>query len=133
MKLEQAIHQRWEATEALNSLLPVAGVTTGRSFDTSLPYASITRTTVRTILRTNSGDALDEVLLEIHVWHDDYDAGREIVQQVNAAMDRADFPLSDGGQVLQMRRAGQSDSEHDDGVWRFTLRFLVQVYLPFGV
>lgn len=133
MKLEQAIHQRWEAADALNSLLPVANVKTGRSLDASLPYASIARKAVRTVFRTNAGDALDEVVLEVHVWHDDYDAGRDIVEQVNTAMDRADFALSDGQQVVQMRRTGESDSQHDEGVWQFMVQFLVQVYLPFGV
>ena len=133
MNLEQAIHQRWAASDTLASLLPAERLKTGRSFGDSLPYATITRQGNRTAFRTNAGDALDEVRLQIRVWHDDYDAGRAIAEQVKAAFDRSDFALSGGGRVVQMRRTGDSASQHDDGTWRFTVDFLVQVHLPSGV
>ena len=132
MNLEEAIHQRWAASEALAALLPADGVKTGRSLDDAVPYATLTRRANRTAFRTNAGDALDEVSLRIDVWHDDYDAGRAIVHQVKAAFDRSDFELSGGDRVVQMCRTDDSASQHDDGVWQFTIDFLAQVYLASG-
>lgn len=133
MNLESAIHQRWAASDALASLLPAESVKTGRSFGDPLPYATIARERSRTAFRTNAGDAMDEVTLRIDVWHDDYDAGRAIAEQVKAAFDRSDFALSGGDRVVQMRRSGDSASQHEDGVWQFSVEFLVQVYLPSGI
>jgi len=133
MNLEQAIHERWAASEALASLLPAENVRTGRSYGQPMPYAALTRLGSRTAFRTNAGDAMDEVTLRINVWHDDYDAGRAILEQVKAAFDRSDFALSGGDRVVQMRRTDDSASQHDDGAWQFTIEFLVQVHLPSGV
>lgn len=132
MNLEQAIHQRWAASDALNALLPAEKVKTGRSLGDSMPYATIARLKNRTVLRTNAGDALDEVTLRVNVWHDEYDAGRAVAEQVKAAFDRSDFALSDGDRVVQMLRTDDFASQHDDGAWQFTTEFLVQVHLPSG-
>jgi hypothetical protein len=132
VNLEQVVHQRWAASEDLSSLLPAGNVKTGRSFDGSVPYASIARLGNRTAFRTNAGDALDEVMLRINVWHDDYDAGRAIMEQITATFDRSDFALSGADRVIQMRRTDDSASQHDDGTWQFTVEFLVQVHLPSG-
>jgi hypothetical protein len=133
VNLEQAVHQRWAASEALAAMLAAERVTTGRSLGDSVPYATITRRQCRTAFRTNAGDALDEVTLRIHVWHDDHEAGRAIVEQVKATFDRSDFELAGGARVVQMRRAHDAAVQHDDGTWQFTVEFLVEVYLPSGV
>ena len=133
MNLEQAIHQRWAASEALAALLPAGAVKTGRSLDDTVPYATVTRRANRTVFRTNAGDALDEVTLRIDVWHDDYDAGRAILREVKEAFDRSAFDLTGGDRVTQMRRASDFASQHDDGVWQLTIDFLVQVYLVRGI
>ena len=132
MSLEQAVHQRWAATGALASLLPVESVKTGLARGDSLPYATIVRKQGRTTLRTNAGATLEEVTLRINVWHDDHDAGRDIAERVEAAFDGAEFTLSSGERVIQMRRTDEDCSQRDDGIWRFTLEFLVHVYLPTG-
>ena len=132
MNLEQVIHQRWAASEGLSSLLSADLVRTGPSSAGSVPCATVERVGNRTAFRTNAGDALDEVTLQIHVWHDDYDAGRAIADQVEATFDRSDFALSGGDRVVQMRRTDDSATRHDDGIWQFTIQFLVQVHLPSG-
>jgi hypothetical protein len=132
MKLEQAIHERWAESAALCELLPAEQFTTGTAHAAEIPYATLARKSGRTVFRTNAGDALDEVPLEIHVWHDQFDAGQSIAHEVKAAFDRSDFPLRDGGRVMQMRRAGESVVEHADGVWQWTIAFSVQVHLPSG-
>jgi hypothetical protein len=133
MTLEQAIHQRWAADETLSGLLPADRVTTGRASDASVPYATLVRGSSRTLLRTNAGDALDEVGLEIHVWHDDYDACLRIVAALKSAFDRSDFPLSEGRRVVQIRRRSDTPVQHPDGLWQWTITFVAQVYLPAGV
>jgi hypothetical protein len=132
VNLEQVIHQRWAASEGLNSLLSAGAVKTGRSLAGSVPYAGIARLGNRTAFRTNAGDALDEVTVRINVWHDDYDAGRAILGQVKTTFDRSDFALLGGDRVVQMRRTNDSASQHDDGTWQFTVEFLVQIHLPSG-
>jgi len=132
MSLEEAVHQRWAATGALASLLPVENVTTGLARGDFLPYATIVRKQGRATLRTNAGATLEEVTLRINVWHDDHDAGRDIAEEVEAAFDGADFALSSGARVIHMRRTDEEDSQRDDDIWRFTLEFLVHVYLPIG-
>jgi hypothetical protein len=133
MNLEQAIHQRWADTAALEALLPAARLATGRSQGDVMPYATLAREQNRAALRTNAGDALDETILRIDVWCEEYDAGHAIAEQVKAAFDRSAFDLSGGDRVVQMRRSSDSASQDADGVWRFTLRFLVHVHLPSGV
>jgi len=133
VNLEQAIHQRWAAAGALTSLLPVENVKTGRSSDGPVPYATIVREKNRTAFRSNAGDALDEVTLRVDVWHDNYDKGRGIAEQVKAAFDRSEFALSGSDKVVQMRRTSDSATQDEDGMWRLTIEFLVQVYLPSGV
>jgi len=132
MSLEQAVHQRWAADPGLAAALPAENVVTGRYGGGQVPYATVHRTQNRRLLRTNDG-RLDETRLAVHVWHDDYDAGRQIAELVQAAFDGAGFALPNGGRVVRMRRTADSAEEHDDGLWQFSLEFLVQVYLPSGV
>ena len=132
MNLEQAIHQRWAATEELASLVPAENVSTGRRFHAALPYATIRRKAGRTVLRTNAQAALDEVVLEISVWHENHDAGRAAAEAVRAAFDRSSFTLAGGNRVMQMRRTADSTAQTQDGTWRMTIEFLVQVHLSSG-
>ncbi len=132
MNLEQGIHQRWAAASALCQLLPADRLHTGLARGAATPYATLVRKPGRTLFRTNAGDALEEVPLGIHVWHDGFDAGQAIAQQVQAVFDRSDFSLSDGGHVVQMRRAGESAVERDNSVWQWVIEFSVHVYLPSG-
>ena len=132
MNLEQVIHQRWAGDATLEGLLPVARLKTGRSVGETVPYATLARRRCRTRFRTNAGDAVDEVRLRIHLWHDDYDAGRTILEAIKAAFDRSSFPLAEGDQVVQMRRTDDAAEQDDEGLWRFAIEFAVEVYLPEG-
>ena len=132
MNLEQAIHQRWAADPALTALLSADAVVTGTRGSRNVPYATVHRKSNRTVLRTNAGDAVDEATVVFHVWHDDYDAGRAILEQVKTAFDRSDFPLAAGDRVIQMRRTADRAQQDDDGLWQLTVEFLVQVYLSSG-
>jgi len=133
VNLEQAIHERWAADGVLSSLLSAEEVVTGNRSGSRVPYATIHRRENRTLLRTNAGDAVDEAVLLIHVWHDDYDVGRAILERVKAAFDRSDFPLAGNDRVIRMCRTTDSARQHDDGLWQFSIEFSVQVYLASGV
>lgn len=130
MSLEQAVHQRWAADPALAAMLPPERFTTGRASEGPLPYATLARRSNRTVWRANSGDRLDETELAVHVWHGDYDAGRAVAERVRAVFDRAAFGLASGARVVQMLRRGDDAAQGPDGVWRFTLVFVVQVHWP---
>jgi hypothetical protein len=129
VELEQAIHQRWAASPALEALLPAAKLTTGLARGETLPYATLARTGGRVTLRTNSGDTVEEVSLRFHVWHGDYDAGSAIVGQVLAAFESSDFALASGARVVQMRRTTLAATQQDDGDWQFAIEFLAQIRL----
>lgn len=133
MNLEQVIHERWAAGDELNSLLPAERVKTGRSFGGPLPYATVVREQGRPVLRTHLGEAIDEVTLQISVWHDNYDAGWAIAEGVKGTFDRSAFTLAGGDRVLGMCRTQDMARQDKDGTWRFSIKFLVQVYLSSGV
>jgi hypothetical protein len=133
MDLERAIHERWAAAAGLAAILPAERFTTGLAHAAGFPYATCERTACRTLLRTSSGDAVDEADLTIRVRHEDYDAGRAIAEQVKAAFDRSDFPLTGGDRAIQMRCVDDSARQHDDGAWEFLVAFRVQVHLAQGV
>ena len=129
MNLEQAIHQHWADTAALETLLPAAKVTTGRSSSAAVPYATIERTESRPTLPTNLGDAVEDVALRVTVWHDDHDAGHAIAEQVEIAMDRATLTLAGDGQAARLRRTGSAATQHADGLWQWTIELRARVYL----
>jgi predicted lysophospholipase L1 biosynthesis ABC-type transport system permease subunit len=131
--LEQAIHARWAATPALNSLLPADRVRTGAFHGEGTPYATLERKSSRTVFRTNAGDALDEVALAIHVWHTSLDAARAILQQVKAAFERSALDLDGGDRVVQVRRVAESARQHENNVWQLTVELAASVYLASGI
>ena len=65
MNLEQTLHQRWSDATTLDGLLSADRVTTGRSTVGSLPRATLHRKSRRTVNRTNTGEQLEEVVVEI--------------------------------------------------------------------
>ena len=133
MTLEQSLHQRWAADERLTVLLPADRVKTGRAVGTATPYVTLLRQSSRVLLRTNAGDAIEEVVLRINVWHQEHDAGQTLAEAVKLVFDRSGFPLSGGDRVLRMLRHDEEIVQHSDGLWQFRLDFTIQVYLAFGV
>ncbi len=133
VNLEQAIHARWAASSSLSALLPAERLRTGTFHGEGRPYATLERRAGRTLLRTNAGDALDDVTLAVHVWHDSFDGGQAVVREVKAAFDRSDFSLSGGDRVVAMRRTADSVVERGGGLWQFTIEFSVLVYLSSGI
>lgn len=129
MTLEQALHQRWSATAALEALLPGRRFLTGRSLGVSPPYATLAREATRPVCRTNRG-SIDEVILRIHLWPSDYDTGLAIAAAVQFAFDGTSFDLGEGRSVLSLRRTDRTDLQHDDGCWQFSLRFSARLFFP---
>ncbi|MBN2581412.1 MAG: DUF3168 domain-containing protein [Pirellulales bacterium] len=133
MNLLQVLHQRWSADAALSNLLPASRVFTGLSPDRSLPYAVFSKASQRPLSLLGDGSAVDRVGVRIRLFHDRYDDGAEIAQQVKAAFDRIAFDLADDKKVLNMQRTDESEEQHDDGAWEFTVHFDCTVSLPAGV
>lgn len=128
MSLESALHARWAADAELSALLPVENLKTGLVRGAGMPCARLVRKACRAALSTNAAETLDEVALEFHVWHEDYDAGRAIADAIVTAFDRGRFDISPSERVLCLRRVLDSAQQEDDGPWQFTLEFVAQVH-----
>jgi hypothetical protein len=133
MNLAEVIHQRWAAAGTLESLLPAERVHTGLGVDAGLPYAVISKRADRPLSRHNDGSAVAEVVLQIEVFHDDYDAAAAIMHEIKTAFDRTAFDLAAGDKVLDMRRANDRETQSDDGLWQLTIDFNCTIHLPTGV
>jgi hypothetical protein len=133
MNLAQVIHQRWAADELLNGLLPASRVYTGMSVDPTTPYAAISRQSDRPVAYLNDGSTVDRVGVRVQVFHDNYDAGAAIVQQLRLAFHLAQFALSGSDKVLSIQRSTDFERQDDDGVWEFVVDLNCTVYLTSGV
>ncbi len=129
MTLEQAIHQRWAAYAPLNNLLAADRLTTGRALRTEPPHATLRREKTQTVCHTNDG-RIDEIGLRIDLWYADFGAGRAVIDQIGAAFGGCSLDLDADEQVLVVRCTNQSDSQHDDGLWQFTVLLSARLYLP---
>jgi hypothetical protein len=126
----QAIQQRWGASAGLCVLLPAARVSTGASPDPALPRAVLSKQSDQPLAACNDGSAVTTVGVRIEVFHANYDAAAAVVCQVAALLDRTDFPLPDGGQVINMRRMNETEEQLGDGTWQMTIDFACTVYCP---
>jgi hypothetical protein len=133
MNLAQVIHQRWAATTALNALLPASRVYTGLSFDPTRPLAVISKESDRPATYHSDGSAIDTVVLRIQVFHDHYDAGLAIVNQIKTAFDHASFDLTGSDKVLNIDRSNDSEHQTNDGTWQFIVDLKCTVFLASGV
>lgn len=127
MSLEQAIHQRWADSTALSALLPAERLTTGRSGGDEKPYATIQSLQRQETMPTNAGNTVEEVSMDLCLWHDDFDAGEQIVEYIQAVFDRATFNLPDDSAVVRMREVSMSATHKKDGIWRWKIKFLANV------
>ena len=132
MNLAQVIHQRWAAAAGLNAILPAARVYTGMSFDSSLPFAVITKESDRPTY-ADDGSAVDDVGLRIRVFHERHAAAAEIIHEIKVAMDRTAFDLAGSDKVLNMQRVNDFEQQRDDGTWQMVIDFTCSVYLASGV
>jgi hypothetical protein len=133
MNLLQVLHQRWSANAELNGLLPASRVFTGMSSDRTPPFAVIFKLSQRPLSLPGDGSAIDRAAVRFRVFHDHYDAGAEILQHVKIAFDRTAFDLAENNKVLNLQRTNDSENQHDDGIWEFTIDFDCTLYLPTGV
>ena len=75
----------------LDEALAAERVTTGRSSLGTLPRATLSRRSRRTVCRTNSGDTIEEVAVDMCLQHESFDNGIKIVHQFVAAKDECLF------------------------------------------
>jgi hypothetical protein len=130
MNLEQALHQRWFDSPEMNALLRVDRVTAGRSSLDTIPRATLARTSRRVVCRTNSGDVLEEVTVEMRLRHESFDDGLATVQQFLELYDRSQFNLTDGATLLSLRRIQDDCHQATDGTWQFRVEMLARIHLP---
>jgi len=130
MEIEQALHQRWHDSTTLDGLLSAARVTTGRSSLESLPRATLGRRGKRTVGRTNAGEVLEEVTIEMRLRHESFDDGATIVRAFRDEFDRCRFALSGGAKVLHLRHVEDDCRQLDNGTWLFRVEMVARVFLP---
>lgn len=127
MSLEQAIHERWAASATLSALLPPERLTTGRGGGGEKPYAVLLAGERRNMLATNAGCAVREVEAELCLWHEEFDAGENIVEYVLAVFDRASFSLPDGSATVRMREKLMTAAQEADGSWCWKIVFTARL------
>ena len=134
MNLLATLHARWAAATALNTLLPIASVTTGvhvpNAADPSFPFGTIERSGDGERSYTDGG-AYQDIPIQMTVYNgrNQYDEGLAIADAVEDAFDRTDFALASPDTVLVMRLTGREELEDDDGNWSFVLGFNCHTYL----
>ena len=132
MSLEQAIHQRWAAAPELAALLPAARVSTGTTMrDTARPYGILQRVGTAKQLHTSSGTQLEDVRVQLVVWTDDLDSGKQILGAVDAAFHRSSF-ATPTGMVRHMRRIDLTEQVQPDMCWKLAADFLALVEINAG-
>ena len=129
MKLEQAIHTHWGERVALAALLAVDRFTTGRTSSRTIPYATLDVRTAESLLPTNQGAALELVALRIHVWHEVYDDGRMIAEQIVEAFDGVSLELTEPTCFARVSHTTSSIRQHADGLWHWSIRFKANICL----
>lgn len=127
MNLEQAIHEHWAGSPALESLLSSARLTTGLASGGAAPYATLRVKTLRPELPSNQGPAAEEATLGIDVWHDRCEDARSIVQAMRAAFDGASLVVDNPAGVARVRHTGESIQQHADGLWQWSVDFKARV------
>src|SRR5262249_28368694 len=134
MSLEQAIHERWATDFLLAGILPADRVSTGTARgETSLPYVVLSRRENQVVARTSSGTSIDRTVMRFTIRSADLDEGKDIAHAVAHRFERVDFAL-DHGNVLNMQRTQETESQADDGSWRLELDYVViHRHRPAGV
>jgi hypothetical protein len=128
--LMQAIQQRWGESAGLSALVPAERVSTGASPSPALPRAVLSKQSHQPLAACNDGSAVSTVGVRIEVFHANYDAAAAVVRQLAAVLDRADFPLPDGGRVINMRKMNDTEEQHSDGTWQMAVDFACTLYCP---
>lgn len=125
MNIEKGIHTKWPTITALEALLPVARVFTGRAKGSpAMPYASIVVAAMPTSDRSDKGMFRD-ANIRIQVWTDDYDVGKAIQTAIIAGFENTDFALDDGD-VYDMHHDDSTALEEPDStepLWQFVTIF----------
>jgi len=129
MLLEQALHQLWSDDQTLNALLPADHVTTGRSRLDALPRATICRESQRTVCRTNSGDTLEEITIDMRLRHESFADGIAIVRQFLTTFEHSHFDLSENAIVLALQPIKDTCHQENDNTWQFQTKLLARILL----
>ncbi len=125
MNIEKGIQTRWPTISALEALLPVARVFTGRApAGTVKPYASIMVASMPTAGRSDKGMYRDPDV-RFQVWSDTYAVGKAIQDAITDGFENADFALDDGvvNDMRQVDATGLQEGEAVDDVWQFVSIF----------
>jgi hypothetical protein len=133
MNLAKYLHLHWATSEELDSLLPAENFFTGASGRFTRPYAVLSKESEKPFTRHNDGSAIVNVVMRFRLFHDEYDAGLDVIEAVERTFEGVSLELDEGRTLFAMRRIAASEIPLDDGAWQFTVDFLCIVYLPEGM
>lgn len=125
MNIEKGIQTQWPLIDALEALLPVARVFTGRAKGSpTIPYCSVVVAALPTDERSDK-TMFRTANIRFQVWTEDYAEGQAIQTALVAGFENAGFALDDG-YVDDMRHVDSTalqEDESTDSTWQFLTVF----------
>ena len=128
MNIEAGYHTKWATVAALEALLPVANVYTGRvPAKPTRPYASIRIDRMETVGRSQLS-IMRDVDIRVSIHPTSYDNGKAIHDALLDGFENTSFALTDGA-VEECQHSNteidQAD-ENDESSWQFDAIFANQ-------
>ncbi len=125
MNIEKGIQTQWPTIDALEALLPVERVFTGRAKGSpARPYATIVAPALPTEAR-GTLTMFREANIRFQVWAQDFDTGKAIQTAIVDGFENLDFSLDDGA-VYDMKHEDSTalqEDESTDSIWQFITIF----------
>jgi hypothetical protein len=132
VSLEQAIRERWAASDALVRLVPLASLMTGAAHgDPAMPYVVLTNRGQTSQARTTSGTTLGKAEVRLAVYATDLDEAKRIAVEMRKALDRASLSWQ-GAAALDVQWKGQDEQLAADGTWQVAVDLVALVEIPSG-
>ena len=126
MILEPAVRERWRVSTELVEAIPLERFTTGPSSDLTQPYATLETVKSSPALKTNRGDLREEITFRIHLWGDDFDQMRSLLQWLETYFSSKTICHPITWQMARVQRLHSNQIQHDDGIWQMTATFLAK-------
>lgn len=132
--LEQALRERWAASDTLNALLASTQVVVGqRGSPAELPWVSITRESGFRKAQS-SLNRLDATTIRFELYFADYDDGRALAtalaKETPVGLHRDAFDITGDGRAVSVILENEGSIQDERGNWLFIVDFVVTYRRP---
>lgn len=131
--LEQALRERWAASDTLNSLLASTRVVVGQRGKSDLPYVSITRDSSFRKAQSSS-NRIDATTIRFELYFADYDDGRSLAttlaKKTPDGLHQDMFDITGDGRAVSVILENEGSLQDDRGNWLFIVDFVVTYKRP---